>query len=107
MSSSSTITDANSSREAPCHPGEILREEYLPDFALTPDGLAAALGVTSELIEDVLSERAPVTADLALRLGRAFAQSPQMWMSLQARYDLALAARAANDLDEVRPIAAA
>ncbi len=51
---------------SPIHPGEILREEFLKPFKLTPYALAAALGVPRTRIERLVREEKPVTADLIL-----------------------------------------
>ena len=107
MSSSSITTEADP-RDLPCHPGEILREEFMADYALNAGALASALGVPQSVLDPVLAERAPVTPDLAVRLGRAFATSPEFWMNIQVRRDLKVAARAAaNDIDAIQPIHAA
>lgn len=65
---------------APVHPGEILREEFLAPYGLSP----AALGAS---IEQLAAERTPVTPDTALRLARYFHTSPEFWLNLQANYD--------------------
>src|SRR3982751_2420792 len=67
----------------PPHPGEMLREEYLPDFGWTPDALAARLRVAPEGVAALLAERIDLTPELALRLGRLFRQTPAMWVKLQ------------------------
>lgn len=87
----------------PTHPGEMLREEYLPDFGWTPEELATRLRVTPAVVADLLAERAPVSAELALRLGRLFRQTPAMWIRLQLAYDLYLALASA-DVELVEPV---
>ncbi|HEY9058502.1 MAG TPA: HigA family addiction module antitoxin [Aurantimonas sp.] len=87
MSKSSTITDTD--RPRPIHPGEILREDFLPDFGLTPTSLARELKIPRDRIEKIVRERRGITADTAARLGRYFGTSAQFWMNLQAQYDLA------------------
>ena len=89
------------------HPGEYLRE-ILDDMALTQAALADALGVSAMRVSHLLKGDRPVTAELALRLGRAFGQSPQYWLNLQADYDLKIAKAAFKDsLGHVRELAAA
>ena len=73
------------------HPGEILREEFLTPLNLTPYALAKHCQVPRTRIERVAREEAPITADTALRLGKAFATGPEFWMNLQTAYDLATA----------------
>lgn len=79
----------------PIHPGELLRE-ILEDSGLSQAELARAIGVSPMRISHIVREARPVTADLALRLGRAFGQSPEYWMNLQSSYDLKLAEREAR-----------
>lgn len=90
----------------PVHPGELL-EEILHDCGMSQAALARAIGVSPMRISHVIRGERPVTADLALRLGRAFGQSPQMWSGWQADYDLKIAERAAGaSLRKIRRLAA-
>ena len=91
----------------PIHPGEYLRE-ILKDMALTQVALADALGISAMRVSHLLKGDRPVTAELALRLGQAFGQSPQYWLNLQADYDLKIAKTAFRDsLRQVRELASA
>jgi addiction module HigA family antidote len=91
----------------PIHPGEYIREA-LDDLGLTQAALAQALGVSAMRISHLVREERPVTAELALRLGQAFGQSPKYWLNLQADYDLKIAKAAFKDsLRQVRELAAA
>lgn len=72
---------------APVHPGEYLRE-ILDELGLSQYRLAQDLGVAAMRISHLVRGQRPVTAELALRLGRYFGQSPRFWMSLQTRYDI-------------------
>ena len=72
------------------HPGEFLAES-LSELGISQAALARALGVSPMRISHFIKGNRPVTAELALLLGRAFDQSPQYWLNLQARYDLTLA----------------
>lgn len=85
------------------HPGEMLREEYLPDFGWTPDGLATRLRVAPEVIADLLAERINLTPELALRLGRLFRQTPGMWIKMQLGFDFHAALMSA-DVELIEPI---
>jgi len=90
----------------PVHPGELLRE-ILEDRGMSQADLARAIGVSPMRISHIVRETRPVTAELALRFGRAFGQSPELWMNLQADHDLKLAERAARaSLRKIRPLAA-
>jgi addiction module HigA family antidote len=80
------------------HPGEHLREEFLPEFGLTAGALARAMGLKDRTrIERLIREKQPVTPDTALRLARVFATTPEFWMNLQVQHDLSVAAIAARD----------
>jgi antitoxin HigA-1 len=90
----------------PIHPGEYVREA-LAELGLSQAAFAKAIGVSAMRVSHVVREERPVTADLALRLGRAFGQDPQFWLNLQAGYELKLAqTRLGKDLAKIRRIAA-
>ena len=72
------------------HPGEFLRET-LEEMALTQSAFAEAIGVSPMRVSHLLKGDRPVTAELALRLGRALGQTPQYWLNLQTTYDLKVA----------------
>jgi len=72
------------------HPGEYL-SETLNELSITQAGFARAIGVSSMRISHVIKGTRPVTAEMALLFGRAFNQSPQYWLNLQATYDLKIA----------------
>jgi addiction module HigA family antidote len=72
----------------PTHPGAVLREDTLPEVNLSADELADALGIARKNFTEILNERAPVTADIAHRLGRAFGMSPDIWLRMQQAVDL-------------------
>ena len=91
----------------PIHPGEFLRET-LDELGLTQAALAEAIGVSPMRVSHVLKGDRPVTAELALRLGRALGQTPLYWLNLQTSYDLKLAeAEMKDSLRTVRELAAA
>jgi addiction module HigA family antidote len=69
------------------HPGEFLAE-MLDDLAISQADFARAISVSPMRISHVMKGSRPVTAELALLFGRAFDQSPQYWMNLQASFDL-------------------
>jgi addiction module HigA family antidote len=68
-------------------PGEYLRS-VLEDAGLSANAVALALRVPANRLTEILNGRRAITADTAMRLGRYFGTSAQMWMNLQARYDL-------------------
>src|SRR6516225_2275876 len=72
----------------PVHPGEVLREDFLKPMQLSPMALAHMVDVPRTRIERVANEQTPITADTALRLGRALGTTAAFWMGMQAQYDL-------------------
>ena len=86
----------------PIHPGEDLAE-ILEDLEITQRQFAMAIGVSQSRINRIINRRSPVTADMAVRIGRAFGQSAEFWMNLQQMYDLEVA-RAAVDVSEIEPL---
>jgi addiction module HigA family antidote len=89
----------------PPHPGEHLREEYMPDSGFTVASFAAALGVSRQSINELINERRAVSADMALRLGRLFSQSADFWLNLQRGVDLWDAEQAIkDDLARIKPL---
>ena len=72
----------------PTHPGEMLREDFLPDYALNVTGLATALGVSRQTINELLRERRAVSPEMALRLARLFGNSAEFWLNAQRAVDL-------------------
>jgi addiction module HigA family antidote len=80
------------------HPGEVLREDFLPQYKLTAGALARAMGLKDRTrVERLVREQQPVTADTALRLGAVFGTSADMWIGMQTAHDLSVAAIAARD----------
>jgi antitoxin HigA-1 len=75
------------------HPGEFLAE-ILTQRKLSQAQFARDIGVSPMRVSHVITGSRPVTADLALRFGEAFDQTPQYWLNLQTDYDLAIARRA-------------
>ncbi len=72
------------------HPGEFL-SETLTEMGISQAEFARAIGVSAMRISHVIKGTRPVTAELALLFGRAFDQTPQYWLNLQAAYDLKMA----------------
>ena len=72
----------------PSHPGEILREFYLEPMGVTITQAADALGVSRKHVSAIVNGRVPVTPDMAMRLAAVFATEPELWVNLQAQYDL-------------------
>lgn len=100
-----SIVNSGERRVRPTHPGEMLREDFLPDFALTVSGLAEALGVSRQTVNELLRERRAVSPEMALRLSRLFGNSPEFWLNAQRAVDLWEAKRAAKkNIDRIKPL---
>ncbi len=92
----------------PIHPGEMLREDFLPDYGMTASSFAAALGVSRQTVNELLNERRAVTPVMALSLSRLFGNAPQFWLNAQAAVDLWDARRRSKaKLSRIRPLTAA
>lgn len=91
------------------HPGELLREDYLPAYKLTAGALAKRMGLKDRTrIEQLVREARGVTADTALRLAKVFGTTPEFWLNLQVQHDLSVAAiQAKDELAAVEPLEAA
>ena len=72
----------------PVHPGEILKEDILPSAGLSVTAAAKALGISRQMLHDILAERKPLSVVTCLKLSRLFGGSPEVWIRLQAAYDL-------------------
>lgn len=91
----------------PIHPGEMLREDFLPDYGLTVSGLAEALGVSRQTVNELLRERRSVSPQMALRLSRLFGNSPEFWLNAQRAVDLWGATEAIErDVGRIIPLVA-
>jgi addiction module HigA family antidote len=88
----------------PIHPGEILKEDVLPSVGLSVTAAAKALGVSRQMLHDILAERRPLSAVMCLKLARLFGGTPELWMRLQAAYDLKRAAQDKRIMDRVARI---
>jgi len=72
----------------PPHPGEILKEDVLPELGLTVGQLADHLGVTRPHLSKILNGRGGITAEMDLRISEALGQPPGLWIRMQVAYDL-------------------
>ena len=83
-----TIIESSGRMHGPAHPGEILKEMYMTPLGVTVTKVADALGVTRKHVSAIVNGRAPVTPDMAVRLAGVFGTEPEIWVNLQAQYDL-------------------
>jgi addiction module HigA family antidote len=104
-----TTHDYTNFSEPLAHPGQHLREDFLPEYGLSAGALAKAMGLKDRTrIERLIREKQPITPDTALRLSRVFATTPEFWMNLQAQHDLSVAAIASREeLAAIKAVGAA
>jgi addiction module HigA family antidote len=86
----------------PVHPGEILREDVIPALGKPKAEIARLLGVSRQTLYDIIEERQPITASMALRIGKLCGDGPEIWLATQRAFDLAKAR--AELADEVAKI---
>ena len=92
----------------PTHPGEMLREDFLPDYRLTITSLATALGVSRQTVNELARERRAISPLMALKLARFFRNSPEFWMKAQQARDLWESEQQyQEELSQIEPIAVA
>jgi antitoxin HigA-1 len=82
------IPNTTGMKRRPTHPGEILREDFLPDYELTVASLAQAVGVSRQSINDLVRERRALSPEMALRFARLFGNSAEFWLNAQRAIDL-------------------
>jgi addiction module HigA family antidote len=82
------IPNTGSRKIKPTHPGEMLREDFMPDYGLTSTTLADKLGVSRQTVNELLNEHRAVSPPMALRLSRLFGNSPEFWLNAQLAVDL-------------------
>ena len=93
---STTTEDTMSKRPKllePIHPGEVLMEEFMRPMGVSINRLARELLVPPGRISAIVNGKRAITADTALRIGRYFGVSPEVWTGLQADYELRVARR--------------
>ena len=83
-----SIPNERQRKVRPTHPGEMLREDFLPDYGLTVSSFAKALGVSRQTVNELLRERRAVSPPMALCLSRLFGTSPEFWLNAQRAVDL-------------------
>lgn len=70
-----------------------IREDILPEIGLSVTATAKALGVSRQMVHEILAGRKPLSAVMCLKISRLFGSTPEFWMRLQADYDLKIAAQ--------------
>ena len=100
-----SVQNTSKRKIRPTHPGEMLREDFLPDYGLTVAGLAEAVGVSRQTVNELLRGRRGVSPKMALRLSRLFGNTPEFWLNAQRAVDLWDAAQAIKaEVKRIRPL---
>lgn len=102
-----SITNTRNRKVRPTHPGEMLREDFLPEYELTVSGFAKAIGVSRQTVNELLRERRAISPEMALRLARLFGNSPEFWLNAQRAVDLWDAEKTVRKkVDAIHPLTA-
>ncbi len=75
-------------QRCPTHPGALLRDIVFPALDTPKAQLARDLGISRQTLYDIISEKQPVTSQMAVRIGKLLGNSPEVWLNMQAAYDL-------------------
>src|SRR3990167_6665775 len=103
-----SIPNKRERKVRPTHPGEMLREDFLPDYGLTVSNFANALGEPRQTINELFRERRAVSPEMALRLSRLFGNSTEFWLNAQRAVDLWETARnIKGTINHISPLTAA
>ena len=89
----------------PTHPGELIREDLLPETGISQTDLARLMGVSRRTISEVIHERRRLTPDMAFRLAKVFNSTPEMWLNMQQAVDLWETKEThGREYDKIRPL---
>ena len=103
-----SIPNTRDRKIRPTHPGEMLREDFMPDYGLSVSGIAKALGVSRQTVNELLRERRAVSPEMALRLSRLFGNTAEFWLNAQRAVDLWEAAKIMRGkIERISPLKAA
>ena len=84
MATYPAVRDPN---RCPTHPGELLREDIIPATGRSKTEIAGLMGISRQHLYDILNEKKPVSAQVAVRLGKLFGDGPGIWLRMQLAYD--------------------
>lgn len=88
----------------PTSPGEIIKEHYLEPLNLTIAALAENLAINAEKLSEIVDGKRAVDVDMAMRLSRALATSPELWLNLQSKLDLWKARQEMDKWGAIKPL---
>jgi len=89
----------------PSHPGAVIAD-ILTDIGKTKVEIAGLLGISRQQLYDILTEKKPVSAPIAVRIGKLFGGSAESWLRMQAAYD-AWHAERTTDVSGIEPLPSA
>ena len=89
--------------KSPPHPGLSIRHDCIEPLGLTVTEAAQVLGVTRQTLNNLVNGRSGISAEMAIRLDKAFGGGAETWLRIQAAYDLARARRREDEID-VKPV---
>jgi len=102
-----SIENSEVRKVEPTDPGEMLLEDFMPDYGLTAASLAEALRVSRQTVNELLRGRRAVSPVMALRLSRLFGNTPEFWLNAQRAVDLWRAnLEVQRDLENIRQLEA-
>ncbi len=100
-----SLPNARRMKRRPTHPGEMLREDFMPDYGLTVLALAQAVGVSRQSINELLRGRRAISPEMALRFSCLFGNSAEFWLNAQRAVDLWDATQAiGRDMRRIKPL---
>jgi addiction module HigA family antidote len=82
----------------PRHPGRIVRQECIEPLGLTVTEAAKRLGVTRQALNNLVNGKGGISAEMAVRLSKAFESSPGVWLGMRMEYDLAQVEKEAHNI---------
>lgn len=82
----------------PPHPGRVVRQECIEALGLTVTEAAKRLGVTRQALNNLVNGKSGISAEMAVRLSKAFGSSPEVWLGMQMEYDLAQVEKEAHNI---------
>jgi addiction module HigA family antidote len=87
----------------PVHPGEVLQDE-LEEIDITQSALAKHIRVMPKTINEICRGKRGISAEMAMKLSKAFGGSPQFWLNLQNNWELSRLNE--TGFEEIKPVAA-
>jgi addiction module HigA family antidote len=89
----------------PTHPGELIREDLMPETGISQTDLARLIGVSRRTVSEIIHERRRLTPDIAFRLAKVFNSTPEMWLNMQQAVDLWEANKNhGQEYEKIRPL---